>query len=332
MVLTAGARVDEVAPAAPPSTASVVQPRAAAAAAAADCEGNRDEPGGRDPWGGCWPGSSNTGVPPGTVLKRVGGDPVIAKDGAVVDGWDVDGCLVVSGLGVTIRNTRADCITLPSNSRARYCHASEGAAVRRVTECTVVPGLSDASGARDRRTRLTVRDSTIDCGGEPGTGLGDRNMVVVRVEILGCVNGFDADSFITVRNSYIHDLYNEPEGDPHTDGIQSGVAERLRIVHNVIFGFTTGCKAPAPLGCNGTSALILGGQPDLATARHTLIRRNLLAGGAYTLYCPNLPPTDFAIVENRFSEIYSPKVGEYGAMTGCGRPGVVRQGNKRVHY
>src|SRR5580693_2614543 len=39
----------------------------------ASCAGAPNTPGGPDPWGGCWPGSSNTGPQTGTVLTRYTG-------------------------------------------------------------------------------------------------------------------------------------------------------------------------------------------------------------------------------------------------------------------
>jgi hypothetical protein len=252
----------------------------------------------------------------------------------VVDGWDVDGCIVVRALSVTIQNSRARCITLESDSPARYCNPSESATIRDLTGCTVVPGVSDVGG-QARRLRLVIRDSEVDCQGRPGeggTGIGDRNMVVVRVDITGCENGFDADSFITVRRSYVHDLFNSSEGDPHTDGLQSAVGARLRLLNNVMFAFSPGCDYPGTADCNGTAAVNIGGQSDMSTVRDTVVRRNMLAGGAATLYCPMRTPAGFAIIENRFSEVYSPHVGEYMAMSDCGGPGVTKRGNKRYHY
>ena len=162
--------------------------------------------------------------------------------------------------------------------------------------------------------------------------MGDRNMVVLRVDIHGCENGLDADSFITVRHSYVHDLFNSAVGDPHTDGLQSAVGARIRLVHNVIFAFTTGCDYPGTAACNGTAAINIGGQPDMSTVRSALVRRNMLGGGAATLYCPSRPPAGFAIVENRLCEIYSPHVGEYMAMSDCDGSGIVKRGNRRFHY
>ncbi len=82
------------------------------------CLSGKKDPGGVDPWGTCWPGPNNTGVPAGTKLRPIHGDRTITKRGKVVDGWDVSGCINVAALGVTIKNTRARCITLPSGSKA----------------------------------------------------------------------------------------------------------------------------------------------------------------------------------------------------------------------
>lgn len=298
------------------------------------CAERRRNPGGADPWGGCWPGPATTGVPDGVTFTPSAGDRVVSRRGQVVDGWDVDGCIVVRALGVTIQNSRARCITLEGDSPARYCRPSEPAAIRDLTGCTFVPGVSDVR-ERARRLRLVIRDSEIDCEGRPGAGgtaIGDRNMLVLRVDIRGCENGFDADSFITIRDSYVHDLFNSDVGDPHTDGLQSAVGANLRLVHNVIFAFSPGCDYPGTAACNGTAAVNIGGQSDMSTVRNTVVRRNLLAGGAATLYCPMRPPTRFAIIENRFSEVYSPHVGEYMAMSDCRGPGITRKGNKRYHY
>lgn len=300
------------------------------ASALAPCIGTAKEPGGPDPWGGCWPGPHNTGVPAGTRLTAYSGDRTVSTPGAVIDGWDVDGCILVTALGVTIQNSRAHCVVVAE--RARYCHAGESAAERSLTECTMVAGLS--TDQRAKQPVLTIRDSEIRCPEGLGeSGIADRNVVVERVDISNCENGFSVDSHVKVRHSYIHDLYNAVEGDPHTDGLQGLVGRNLRLVHNVFYAFTTGCSYPSvDARCNGNAAITIGGQREWASVRHNLIRRNLLAGGSYTLYCPFVTPAGFSIVENRFSEVYSPKVGEYGPMTGCRGPGITKRGNKRIRY
>src|SRR6476660_5940986 len=41
------------------------------------CEGPGDQPSGPDGFGGCWPGPTSTGVPPGVALTEVNGDLTI---------------------------------------------------------------------------------------------------------------------------------------------------------------------------------------------------------------------------------------------------------------
>jgi len=228
---------------------------------------------------------------------------------------------------------------------ASYCHYQESSATRALTDCTVVPGVSDDEAASARAPRTLVEDSEVDYHGTPGatgTCITGRNIDIRRTDIRGCENGIDADSYVAVIDSYVHDLYNSADGDPHTDGLQAQVGAHVLLAHNVFYGFTTGCTFPDDSGsCNGTSAINIGGQLDVATVQHTSVRRNLLAGGAYTLYCPALPPTDFTVSQNYFSTVFSGtaptakdhhRVGEYGPQTGCDGAGVAASGNKLFDY
>lgn len=313
-------------------------------AGGASCSASTKDPGGTDPWGGCWPGASNTGIPAGTTLQRVpqditsgsgwawdSGDQILYVTGnnAVLSGLSVNAEVNVTGTNVTIKNSKVKKVTVSGN--ARYCHSDESSAIRSLTGCAVVAGL----GGPGNEPRLTVQDSEVDCQGvvgNTGTGLLDRNMNVYRVNIHGCENGFDIDSYTTIQDSYIHDLYNSAVADPHTDGLQSGVGATVTITHNVFYGFTTGCVYPNDTGsCNGTSAINIGGQPDQATSSNVLVNRNLIAGGAYTMYCSIKPPTNFQITQNYFSTVYSPHVGEYGPTAGCAS-GETSSGNVILTY
>ena len=67
-------------------------------------------------------------------------------------------------------------------------------------------------------------------------------------------------------------------------------------------------------GSLGTSAIISHSASD-----DVLIEGNLLAGGAYTLYCPyaNGSTTNYRVINNHFSTQFSPKVGAFGASSDC---------------
>lgn len=149
--------------------------------------------------------------------------------------------------------------------------------------------------------RLLIEDSEIDCKGGNGLGstaVGDNNFTARRLNIHGCENGFDVDIDVTIQDSWIHDLYDSPEA--HADGIQFAIGRNVLVEHNAIF-------------VKGTSAII----SISRTINGVTIKNNLLAGGAYTLYCPRDPSSDVRVIDNRFSQIYYPKGGALGPWTDC---------------
>ena len=90
-----------------------------------------------------------------------------------------------------------------------------------------------------------------------------------------------------MEDSYIHDLYNSAEA--HSDGIQFATGHLLdgqivpgvvnvTIRHNTIYGMGSD-------GSFATSAII---DHSAAVNTNVLIENNLLAGGAYALYCHRL--------------------------------------------
>jgi hypothetical protein len=153
---------------------------------------------------------------------------------------------------------------------------------------------------------LLVEDVEVDCKNTQGTGIGSYGLTARRVNIHSCENGFDLDTDVTVVDSYIHDLYLTAAG--HPDGIQLAIGVRVTISHNTIFD------------PGGTSAII----SHPSTDSDVLVSGNLMAGGAYTLYCPRDSSRDYRVIDNRFSTLFSPKSGEYGPWTDCEKVAVVR--------
>jgi len=149
--------------------------------------------------------------------------------------------------------------------------------------------------------RLLIEDSEIDCRGGNGLGttaVGDNNFTARRLNIQGCENGFDVDIDVTIQDSWIHDLYDGPGA--HADGIQFAIGRNVLVEHNAIFVRGTSAIISLPKAMNGVT-----------------IKNNLLAGGAYTLYCPRDPSSDVRVIDNRFSQIYYPKGGAFGPWTDC---------------
>ncbi|MBN1171694.1 MAG: right-handed parallel beta-helix repeat-containing protein [Micromonosporaceae bacterium] len=148
---------------------------------------------------------------------------------------------------------------------------------------------------------LLVEDVEINCLRTGGTGIGYYGFTARRVHIHDCENGFDIDSGASVLDSYVHSPYEG--GSDHTDGIQLAGGSRITIRHNTIFN------------PGGTSAII----SHPTENSDVLVSGNLLAGGAYTLYCPEESSSRYRVVGNRFSTLFSAKGGAYGPWVYCDR-------------
>jgi hypothetical protein len=143
---------------------------------------------------------------------------------------------------------------------------------------------------------LTVEDTELTCDGAAGTAIGYNNFAARRLNIYGCENGFDVDNNAVITDNWIH--ITAPD---HSDGVQLNAGSRITIQHNTITNAV------------GTSAIIAHptGNSDV------LVQDNLMAGGAYTLYCPETRSTNFRVISNRFSTIYYALVGVYGPWVYC---------------
>lgn len=235
-----------------------------------------------------FPDESCTGVPAGTTLTPYAGSTTIDKANTVIEGKTL-GCVRVTAPGVVIRDSKISCAD------------------------SVAVGSFDGDYSG---TPLLLEDVEIDCQDGPGHAVGDALVTVRGADIHGCENGFDMNQSITVEDSYIHDLWNG--SGSHMDGIQlasghlvgSGYepgALNITIRHNTIFGVS-------PDGELGTSAIISNPVGD----ENILIQDNLMAGGAYTLYCAyEGTATNYRVVGNHFSRRFSQKVGAFGPSDGC---------------
>ena len=238
-----------------------------------------------------FPREDNTGVPAGTTLTAYTGPTTIRTPNTVIDGKTM-GCIVVEAPGVVIRNSKIVC----PNSIAVLLDD---------------PYLSESD------TRMLIEDAEVDCQNQGGGGVGNSDFVLRRVNIHGCENGVGANQNVLIEDSYIHDMYNSAEA--HTDGVQFGsghwngssyvcCARNITIRHNTIYGMGAD-------GSFGTSAIITN---NPGTDENILIENNLLAGGAYALYC-NSPGAgvNYRLINNRFSTRFKATVGFYGPLTDC---------------
>jgi hypothetical protein len=253
-----------------------------------------------------WPDASNTGVPAGVTLTVMSGDQTFSTPNQVIDARDINGCVSVTAPGVHITRSKIRCASFEVVQ-----HGDRGVQDVTPSGCGPPPALVACTWVP-----LAISDSEIWCtSGTGGTAVGDTNVTLDRVNIHGCENGFDADQWVTVQNSWIHDLLGDVG---HTDGLQmahylNGCATSACEVSHARFVDVIHNRIEA---IAGTSAIISNPSGD----SDVTIRGNLLTGGAYTLYCPysGVAGPNWFARDNRFIRTSSrPNGGEFGPWTGC---------------
>ncbi len=249
-------------------------------------------------------GGSSGGGSSGGGSSGGGGSGGGSSSCALPDYPDASCTGVPAGTSLTVVNgdmtiSTADTVIEGKDIRGCVEVTAPGVIIRKskiVADCFYVIKSHGVGG-----TWLLIEDSEISCDDNSGTGVGDSYITIRRANIHGCENGLDVDGYFDIQDSYIHDLYNGPGA--HSDGIQTNNGgTNITIKHNTIYSDA------------GTSSIILHDNG----ADNTVIRDNLLAGGAYTLYCARPgASSNFDLINNHFSTKFFDTVGDFGPWTDC---------------
>lgn len=149
-----------------------------------------------------FPDETTTGAPPGTILTRSDG-LVIERPGAVVEGMDIRGPVVIRAKNVTLRNCK---VTAQS-----------------YVVVLIEPGVSGA----------VVQNCEISNQGAGGAGIAGQGLFSNN-NIHDCADGIDVrGSNTTIEGNYIHDMNGSSKS--HYDGIQAdGGFSNLQILRNTV--------------------------------------------------------------------------------------------------
>ncbi|MBI4899192.1 MAG: DUF4082 domain-containing protein [Actinobacteria bacterium] len=242
-----------------------------------------------------YPDATNTGIPAGTVLKRVPADVTSgpgwvwdsrgwlqANSGAVVSNVIVSGSINMAGSNVTVTNTRV-----------------------------LVGGESWGIGLQ-HATNAVISNSEIGVpGGTPRLMVGIKDIYgdstgtqVLRNNVTNSSTGIQIYGGL-IADNYVHDLGYQT-GD-HINGTTSnGSTDMMTIRHNTILN-----------RFDQTDAISL--FQDFGIEANRLITNNLVAGGGYTIYGGDNQrygkTYNIQITNNRFSKLYYPNSGSYGPIT-----------------
>lgn len=246
-----------------------------------------NRPGARDPWGGCFPGPGNTGVPVGAVLTAYAGPCTITAAGTVIDSKLVQcATLNIRAANVTIKNSLLQGVDLTN------------------------AGVAGSS--------YTIMDSKVTNGArDQCLCIGGHDYVELRVEVVGGNRSGYCMKSCTVQDSWHHG--QQLQGDQHASGQR--IEQNAMLRHNTIvcdWAFP-GRDGPTQ-GCSGGVT----GYGDFAVIRDNTLTRNLMLGSDTESYCvyggatngkpySNSPGagTGIKITNNVFQHGVSGKCGHY---------------------
>lgn len=155
-------------------------------------------PDGPDPWGGCFPGPSTTGIPAGTTLSAYSGSCTLSTPNAVIDSKNITCDLAIQANNVTIKNSKI-----------------------------VANTIEILSGS------LTLQDSEVDFGSNiNGEGLKGFSFTILRANMYGGKRQVWCDT-CTLQDSYLHDQLSDPTGVTHESSARVEANAVLR--HNTLW-------------------------------------------------------------------------------------------------
>lgn len=183
-------------------------------------------PGGRDPWGGCFPGPSNTGVPPGTALSPYTGPCNVTTRNLVIDAKVIN-CspLTIAASNVQITRSQVNGEVSISSYPSSYSFT-----------------ISDSE---------VIADSTATGANDGATGIGNSNFIAVRDNVHGGIRAIWCEFNCTEQDNWLHGQLTDPTGAAHESGTRMG--ENSTITHNSIV-----CDAPNVPPDAGCSADLTG--------------------------------------------------------------------------
>lgn len=234
---------------------------------------------------GCgYPDPSTTGVPAGTSLTP-SGSFAVHTDGAVISNLNVTGTIDIYASNVTIKDTRVTTVNVADPGIVIHAPATGD-----VIEDTSVggPNPSVPSG-------LAIHNTT------------PSSLTVVRTFINNATDGVvglqrTSDSYIITDGSLqaLPSAHVEPVYIPGGNGPNGA---QTTIEHNTL------------LNPQNQVAAVFGDDHAYGPLNNISVDNNIMAGGDFVveLGCPGDGNTNISVTNNRFSRIYYPKGGQYGA-------------------
>lgn len=259
--------------------------------ASGSCPGAPNTPDGEDPWGGCWPGPTTTGVPSGVTVSNYGGPCTInnwnSSSPVILNAIDARSCpsiLIQDALNVTITNSRLPAIN-----------------------------MTDATG------QLTITDSDIYESGYLVGALWGGNITGTRLKITGGQHSVHCESGCSITDSYLTGQNTQEGVDTHNNAFISNGGSNMTLRHNTLHCSPT--QNAAGGGCTANLSLF----GDFQVINNVTVDRNLFMATPSGGYCgtfghnPVKPygnnPANIHVSDNIFKRGSNNLCGVYNAVT-----------------
>lgn len=295
----------------------------------APCTAHSNTPGGPDPWGGCWPGPDNTGVPPGTVLKSV------PQDISSGPGWNwnvTDGAIYITGCNVVL-----DGLNVNGQIYLRNGNGTQSAATPCVTiKDSKINGFVDVNDyclVRQCGPLVMTDDEIAIPRGADRSSLLYSNWYVWRINSHGGHGTLACNGHCEVHDSWIHGFYLEQAFHYNAIGSNGDGAGPFIIDHNYLSCGDFWAKDPSTNGSAGCSA-DLGLYGDFGPIANVAVSHNYFAPATPTAtftnnyqpgFCINTnnpqtgkpypDATNEVVTDNVFARGYNGKCGVYGPVS-----------------
>jgi hypothetical protein len=189
------------------------------------------------------PGPDDTGVPTGTSLRR-SGSVTVTRDGTVLSGLDITGCVTVQADNVVIRRSRITC--------------DQTYSIRTM----------------DSASNLLVEDVEIDGRGKNSAAVCCGNYTLRRVDIHDVIDGPRLGGHSVVEDSWIHHLTRTP--DSHNDALQTTGATDIVVRGNSLEPYNPDTRDPL-------NACLMIGSTTGPVVADLLYEGNYCNGGNYSI-------------------------------------------------
>lgn len=290
-------------------------------------------PGGSDPFGGCFPGTANTGPnAPQSSMAAYTGPCTVTAANVIIDSKVVNCSPLLVGTGASglmIKNSYIKGGVIQDGGSASF--TIQDSMIDNAVSYPACP--SGSSCPAGLYACGDPNNATVDCG------IGYKNFTVLRSQVINSNRAAYCESNCTIQDNYFHgtNLWPSTTNLAHASSLR--VEQSVTVTHNTLACDYQGPFPNSELGCSAD----ISGYPDFAPIKNNTITKNLFIannpGAGFCVYGGGTAgkpfsgdptnATNIVFQNNVFQKGANGKCGTFGPVTDfiTGRTGNIWSGN-----